>query len=148
MPKVDKIDLLSGLILVAVGLYFTIGALDYRMGTVIRMGPGFIPFSLGIIAIVLGLAIGIASFGREGELPDVNWRALLPVAASIAAFALVLPRLGVIAAIAATVLISSLASPRSRLVPTLLVVVAVSLMIWVGFVKILGMPIPVFRSPF
>lgn len=148
MPKVDKIDLLSGLGLVAVGLYFTVGALDYRMGTVVRMGPGFIPFSLGVIAMVLGLAIGLAALGRESELPSVNLRALLPVAASIAAFAVVLPRLGVIAAIAATVLISSLASPMSRLIPTLLVVVAVSLMIWVGFINVLGMPIPVFRSPF
>ncbi|MEO3388002.1 tripartite tricarboxylate transporter TctB family protein [Mesorhizobium sp. CAU 1741] len=148
MLKLDKTDLVSGLILVAIGLYFTVGALDYRMGTLTRMGPGFIPVSLGVVCIVLGLAVGIVSLGREGALPEVHWRAVVPVIASIAAFALILPRAGMLPAIAVTVGIAALASPRSRPLPTALVALCVGLLLWVGFIKILGMPIPVLRSPF
>jgi hypothetical protein len=148
MSKLDKTDLVSGLLLIAVGLCFAIGALDYRMGTVVRMGPGFVPFSLGLISIVLGIAVALTSLGREGGLPRLDWRTILPILVAIAVFALVLPRAGLIPAAILTVLVSSFASVPWRPLHILPLSIAVAVFVWIGFVLILGMPFPVIRSPF
>lgn len=148
MPKVDRSDLAGGAIMIAVGAYFAVGALDYRMGSLARMGPGFVPFSLGLIAIGLGLAIALAALGREGHLPTIKWRATLPVLASIAVFALLLPRAGLVPATIGSVAVSAVASPKARPLATLAVGVGVAVMIWISFIILLGRPIPVIRNPF
>lgn len=148
MPRLDKAELLSGALVVAIGAYFAIGALDYRMGTVIRMGPGFVPYHLGLIMVVLGGLIILSAFGRDDDLPRFDWRGMAFVAASIIAFGLLLPRAGLIPATVLTVMVASLASPSLRLpmFPVLAAVVAFGA--WMLFVKLLGLPIPVLRNPF
>lgn len=148
MLKIDKTDFLSGLIVLAVSSYFAYGALDYRIGTVIRMGPGYVPLALGLIGMGLGVLIMLSSLGRTGALESFNWRTVLPVVASIAAFGLLLNRVGLIPATLVAVLAATLASPKTRLVPALILGVVVSVLIWVCFVLLLGLPIPVLRSPF
>jgi hypothetical protein len=148
MSRVDKTDLLAGAVMVAIGGWFAIGALDYQMGTVVRMGPGYVPFGLGTIGVVLGLLIVLASLGRQGALPRLGWRAAVPVLAAIGIFALILPWAGLVPATVASVLVSSLASPTSTLRSTLAVAAAAAVLVWVGFVVLLGMPIAVFRNPF
>ena len=148
MLKIDKTDLLSGLIVLAVGSYFAYGALDYRIGTVIRMGPGYVPLALGLIAMGLGALIMLSSLGRSGALESFKWRVVLPIVASILAFWLLLPRVGVLPATFVTVLLSTLSSPKSRLVPAIILGVIVAVLIWACFVLLLGLPIPVLRSPF
>ena len=148
MLKIDKTDLLSGLIVLAVGSYFAYGALDYRIGTVIRMGPGYVPLALGLIAMGLGVLIMLSSLGRSGALESFRWRVVLPIVASILAFWLLLPRVGVLPATFVTVLLSTLSSPKSRLVPAIILGVIVAVLIWACFVLLLGLPIPVLRSPF
>src|SRR3546814_14301780 len=58
-----------GLIIAAVGGWFLVGAFDYRIGTAVRMGPGYLPMVFGIITLVLGLAIMLLALGRAGKLP-------------------------------------------------------------------------------
>jgi len=148
MLKIDKTDLLSGLIVLAVGSYFAYGALDYRIGTVIRMGPGYVPLALGLIAMGLGVLIMLSSLGRSGALESFRWRVVLPIVASILAFWLLLPRVGVLPATFVSVLVATLASPKSRLVPAIFLGVIIAVLIWACFVLLLGLPILVLRSPF
>nr|CAD6630346.1 tripartite tricarboxylate transporter TctB family protein [arsenite-oxidising bacterium NT-25] len=148
MSKIDKTDMLSGLVVLAISSYFAYGALDYRLGTVVRMGPGFVPFALGILGMVLGTAIIITSLGRTGALEDFRWRIVLPVTASIAAFALLLTYTGLLPATFFAVLIATLASEKFRLLPSLLLGVIVAAFAWLTFIILLGLPIPAFRSFF
>jgi hypothetical protein len=148
MFRVDKTDLLAGAVVVAIGGWFAIGALDYRMGTVMRMGPGFVPFGLGLIAVALGLLIMLAALTRPGALPRFSWRAALGVMAAIATFALILPWAGLVPATVASVLVSALASPTSTIRSACAVAAAAAVLVWLGFVILLGLPIPVFRNPF
>jgi Tripartite tricarboxylate transporter TctB family len=148
MSRADKTDLLAGAVIVAICGWFAIGALDYRMGTVVRMGPGFVPLGVGLMGIVLGLLIMLGALGRRGALPSFEWRAAAPVLTAIAVFALGLPWAGLIPATVASVLVSSIASPMSTLRATLAVAAAAASVVWVGFVILLGMPIPVLRNPF
>lgn len=148
MIKANKTDVLGGALVVALGAYFAYGALDYRLGTVVRMGPGYLPFALGIIAILLGAAIILTALGNEGEIEPFKARMVLPVLGSILAFALILPRAGLIPATIVAVCLASLSSPRSRPQVTLLSSVVVAFLVWVAFILLLGMPIPVLRNPF
>jgi len=148
MLKVDKTDLVSGIVVLLISGYFAYGALDYRMGTVVRMGPGYVPFALGLIGMALGAAIVLTSLGRSGALEGFRWRIVLPIVASIAAFALLLPRTGLIPAAFFSVLLATLASPKTRIVPATLLGAVVAILIWLCFVVLLGLPIPVLRSPF
>jgi hypothetical protein len=148
MLKVDKTDLVSGLVVLVISAYFAYGAMDYRIGTMARMGPGYVPFALGLMGMALGAVIVLTSFGRAGALEGFRWRVVLPVAASIAAFLLLLPRVGLLPATFVSVIAASMASPKSRVVPTLVLGAVVAVLIWISFVVLLGLPIPVLRSPF
>src|SRR5690606_26139494 len=114
MLKVDKTDLVSGIVVLLISGYFAYGALDYRMGTVVRMGPGYVPFALGLIGMALGAAIVLTSLGRSEALEGFRWRIVLPIVASIAAFAFLLPRTGLLPAAFFSVLLATLASPKTR----------------------------------
>jgi len=148
MVKLDKTDLISGLVVLGISSFFAYGALDYRIGTMTRMGPGYVPLILGLIGMALGVAIILTSIGRSGGLESFRWRVVLPVVASIAAFLLLLPRTGLIPATFVSVVVAAFASPKSRILPTLLLGVVVAVLIWISFVVLLGLLIPVLRSPF
>lgn len=142
MRQVDRTDILAGLFVIAFGLYFLIGGLEYRMGTVVRMGPGFVPAALGGIAVILGLAICAAAFRRAGAWPRIDWRQTLMVLAAIPVFALLLERTGLLPAAFLAVLVASAALPVTRPLTNVILAAAVALGAWAVFVLLLGMPIP------
>lgn len=147
MFRADRGDLLAGLTIAAVGGWFFVGAFDYRIGTAVRMGPGYLPMVFGIITVVLGLAIVLLALGRDGKLPLPAPRACLAVLISIAGFALVLPRAGLIPAALVAVMIATRGDRDARLTTSLLLAVCVAASSWFVFVELLGMAMPVFRMP-
>lgn len=146
--KADRKDLLGGAIVLVMGACFAIGALDYRLGTLARMGPGFVPLTLGLIGMALGAAIMLSAIGREGRLAALMPAMVLPVLAAILAFALLLPRAGLLPAVFVSILLSSLSSPRSTLRGAVILAVCVSALISICFVLLLGVQIPLIRRPF
>ncbi len=76
------------------GLVMALKGPSYRMGTLMHMGPGFLPTVLGVILIGLGIAIAIASLApsdeeEEGILPENReWWAWTCILASPLAFML------------------------------------------------------------
>jgi hypothetical protein len=148
MSKVDRVDLLSAILILVIGAYFFIGAQEYRMGTVSRMGPGFVPYWLGLIAMGLGAAIGASALGKSSDMPAFSVRAAVSVLAAIGLFALTLPRFGLVPAVAIATTVSILGNPDARLVPSAITVLAITLMCWLLFLLLLGLPIPAFRLDF
>jgi hypothetical protein len=54
------------------GLVMSLKGPSYRLGSLMHMGPGFLPTALGIILICLGIAIAIGSLATaEGEEEDI-----------------------------------------------------------------------------
>jgi hypothetical protein len=145
--RVDKGDLLAGVIITAIGGAFAYGALDYRLGTIVRMGPGYLPMAFGIIAIALGLLIMALALGREGAVPLPSPRAALAVLGSIASFGLLLPYLGLVPAVLATVMIATRGDRDARLSTSLILAVSVALATWIVFIEILGLTMQAFRLP-
>ena len=58
-----KRDFYAGGLVILLGLVMALKGPTYRLGTLMHMGPGFLPTALGVILIFLGILITGAAFG-------------------------------------------------------------------------------------
>ena len=96
-----------------IGLFFTIIATQYPMGTAAKMGPGYFPFYLGILMTLLGLFILIKSMGAKAaieSIPPFNWKIIGLITGSVILYGILLPTMGFIVAIFVLVFMSASAS--------------------------------------
>jgi hypothetical protein len=139
-------DFYAGLLFMAFGAAFMWGATYYSMGTAARMGPGYFPVVLGGVLIGLGALIflnGLAPTSEDGRIGAFHFKPAVLVLGGIAAFALLLRTVGFVAAILAIILVSSLASPESRLKESLLSAIVLCLASLAIFVYGLNLQFPV-----
>lgn len=149
MYRLDYVDLVAGALLIAFGAAVTYTSVThYPMGTPGRMGPGMFPAGLGVVLAVFGLILGLQALRRPGEKPNIRVFSPLFVLGGIAAFAAVIVPFGLIPAIVAVVVISSLADLRIRPVSLVISCVGLSLAAPFIFVFCLGLQIPLLRWPF
>jgi hypothetical protein len=88
-------DLASGILLIAVGTAFAVGATNYDFGSSAHPGPGYFPFGLGILLAILGLVILLGARRGSGDtLGAIPWRPLAGIVGALVFFACALPRLG------------------------------------------------------
>lgn len=126
MPQIRRAlkDVLAGAIFIALGLAFAAGSLAYDIGTPVRMGPGYVPLSLGMLLAALGILVIVKGFiAGEGEpIGEVDWRAVVLITAALLFFGLTVRGLGVVGALIGAALLATLArsqtSPREALVIT------------------------------
>jgi hypothetical protein len=64
---IGKRDFYAGGLMLLLGLGITLKGSTYRGGTLMHMGPGFLPTSLGILLMLLGIAIAAASLTGDGD---------------------------------------------------------------------------------
>jgi hypothetical protein len=106
-------DWLSGLIFLFFGVLFAWGATFYRMGVKSRMGPGYFPFLLGLLLALIGMVLVVRSVsvatGGKGKVERLHVKPMTLVLGAIAAFALLLNQAGLIVALFALIIVSSLA---------------------------------------
>lgn len=120
-------DFASGLMFMAIGTAFALGATDYTIGTAARMGPAYFPLMLGVMLALLGAGVVAMSLvnGRPDGAPigRIAWKPLLLIVGANLAFGVLLggiqtvgvPAMGLIVTIFAVVVISSLAGNQFRL---------------------------------
>ncbi len=144
MRHFDPVELLAGLLIIAIGAFFFIGAQEFSMGTVARMGPGYVPRGLGMIGIGLGLVILTGAIRMPGRLPHFSVRAVATILGSIAVFGVLLTHIGLVGATLAASATAMLGNPDAgwRLIAVTSAVLAV--LCWVLFVLLLRLPIPAF----
>jgi Tripartite tricarboxylate transporter TctB family len=142
-------NLLAGLMFVAFGLAGLWLGRDLETGTASDMGPGYFPFVVCALLIVLGGALAAASLLRAGEPAEgLAWKPLLLITLAALAFAFLLKPLGLVGTLAATTVLASAAGTmlqplRLALLATVLIAVNVGV-----FVVVLKMPIPLWPSVF
>lgn len=148
-------DFVSGLLFVIVGAAFALGAGRYATGTAADMGPGYFPRVLGVLLTLLGTAITVRSLLRDipggGAVGKWAWRPFGHVLAANLAFGVLLgglpgiglPSSGMVVAIYALIVIASRAGEDFRLRDALILATVLSLVSYLGFVVLLGLPIPV-----
>lgn len=62
---VRKRDFYAGGLMLLLGLGVALKGSTYRAGTLMHMGPGFLPTALGILLVLLGIAIAAASLAPD-----------------------------------------------------------------------------------
>ncbi len=137
-------DIYAGALFVAFGLAFALGSRSYSMGTLQHMGPAYFPFVLGILMATLGIFVGLRSVGIDNPgSVRVAVRPLLFMVAGAVLFAVMVEPLGLTAALAGLIFLSSLGGSEFRLREVLILWVALSLIAMGVFVYGLGLPFKV-----
>jgi hypothetical protein len=142
-------DFVAGLLYIAIGLAFAIGSWGYPMGTAARMGPGYLPFWVGLIMTGIGLLVLAGALRSHGD-PEVleRWalKPLFVILGSVVVFGLLFDTMGLIVSVIVLTTGSSLASPEFTWRATLLNTVALVVIAVVVFVHALGLQLPVWPA--
>ena len=137
-------DLAFAAFLVALGALAFALASELTVGTAAAMGPGYVPRWLALIIMIYGGALGVRSaFSGGVSFPDMAWRPLLLISASVAVFAILLPVAGLAITSLAVVVCAGWAAYDVRMHENALLAVALAIFAVVLFVTVLGLPIPV-----
>ena len=106
-------DFGAGIMYMVIGLFFTIVATNYPMGTAAKMGPGYFPFYLGILMFLLGLLVAVKAVGAKAaieSIPKFNWKVMAQITGAVVLYGLLLPRMGFLVAVVVLVFVSASAS--------------------------------------
>ena len=145
-------DFASGIMFLAVGIAFAIGATTYAFGNSARPGPGYFPLLLGIILSILGAVVLFTSLTIESEggdpIGDIAFKPLGLVLGAVALFGFLLPLAGMIVAVPVLIWIASLAGDEYHWKGTLMMCVILTFFSWLVFVKGLGLTIPMLPPAF
>jgi putative Ca2+/H+ antiporter (TMEM165/GDT1 family) len=64
---VRKRDFYAGGLMSLLGLGIALKGTTYRAGTLMHMGPGFLPTALGVLLVLIGIAIAAVALNETGE---------------------------------------------------------------------------------
>ena len=146
----DRNDFAAGLVFIAVGVFYGLMSTDLQLGNALDMGPGYFPFVLCGILVLLGSAILVRSLVIADDSPfgSVPWRALVTIPLAIIVFGAGLTYLGLFAAVFITAFTASLASARTRMPLAVVVSLSLAVLCTLVFVYGVGLHIPVLGSWF
>ena len=151
-------DFFSGVMFLAVGIAFAIGAKNYTFGTAARMGPGYFPMMLGIILAGLGVLIMVQAFLKKVEggekIGAWAWKPLSYIIAANLLFGVLLgglpkfgiPAMGMIVAIYGLTIVSSLAGERFNWKEVLVLATVLAILSYCAFILLLKLQFPVWPS--
>jgi hypothetical protein len=136
--------------MVLFGLFAAVNGPRYNLGTLMHMGPGFMPTALGVILICLGLVTAgtavAAAEGEEGILPEhpqwLGWGCIL---AGPLAFILFGKIGGMIPGTFACVFVSALGDRDATWRGALILATVVTTFGVLLFHWVLGIPMPILR---
>jgi hypothetical protein len=138
-------DFSAGLMFIAIGGVFAIGATQYPMGTAVRMGPAYFPSILGWLTVALGAFVLVMSFLEDDEEPtNTAWRPLILVIGSVMAFAALINTGGLITATVVQIVLSALGGHEFKWKEAIISSVLMSITVWAVFDKALGLPFKLF----
>ena len=141
-------DFWAGLMFIAFGLAFMVGALkSYQMGTAVRMGPGYFPTVLGGMLAVLGLIVLLGSFAVAGpKVPKFHFRPMFFVLLGCLVFAYILKPAGFVVSIFALIIISAAGGHEFKWKEVLILSVVLAVFSVLVFVKGLTLPFPIWPA--
>jgi hypothetical protein len=149
---VRKRDFYAGGLMALLGLGIALKGATYRAGTLMHMGPGFLPTALGVILVLLGIAIGVAALAPDdghGDsqriLPEnPQWLAWLCILMSPVAFIFFGRYFGMAPGTFACVFIAALGDNNKTWLGTFILATVVTVFGVGLFSYFLQVPMPVF----
>lgn len=146
MPRAGGLrnDQVSGLILVAIGLFAAWENRSYPLGSLAEPGPGYVPLLIAIILGAIGLLIAVRG-GTSARLSDSTWpegRRAVVILAACAVATYALEPLGYRISIAALLVFFLGVLERKKPFTVLLVAVGFSLLSFYVIGTLLHVPLP------
>lgn len=139
--RFDRTEAVCGLLFIVMGLAFAMQAYGLDLGSAFRMGPGYFPFLLSIILIILGGIIFIKAANFQSEpMSPIAWRGVIFILSAPIFFGLTVRGLGFVASIFITAMIASFASHKMK--PSMAVILAFSLTVFCVLVFDYGLGLP------
>ena len=140
----DLKDILAGLLFVAFGLAFAILSISYEIGSTLKMGPGYFPFVLGGLLVILGGAILVKGFRAGGgeDIGVIPWRALALILGAVVLFGLTVRGLGLVPTVLLVAVMSVFASRRTNVVMALAISAGLTVACVLVFVVALRLRLP------
>ena len=144
-------DMVAGLFFSVCGLFAILYASDLPFGTTARMGSGYFPTVLGYLLTFLGIVISLkGAFIKAKETNETIYRfdirIVSVVVLSVAAFAALLPYLGLFLSLTIMVAFSALANVRPNWKETLGFITFINLFVWIVFIVLIDLHVPMWPS--
>ena len=143
----SKKDLYAGIMFIAIGVFFALWALNYPMGSSVRMGPAYFPTVLGWLLGALGLIIAIRGF----TIPDVDpnptkWHPLIFINSSAVVFGLLIDplKIGFVGAVVVSVIVCAYGGYEFKWKEALIEAGVLICVCYGAFVYGLGLPFRLF----
>lgn len=139
-------DVASGILVMAIGALFLMVGWDLEFGSSLRMGPGYIPFVLSVLTVLLGAVLtwkGLQSAPVASGMTQLPWIGLFGNLGAVLFFGLTVRGLGLAPVVAITVLITASTSRYARLHVSLALALGVAAFCALLFRQLLGLPVPV-----
>jgi hypothetical protein len=139
--RVDFKDFAFGTFLIALALIAFGATGSLTIGTAADMGPGFVPRALAWIILAFGVTFLVTGFAKaRAPIPAPAWRPLAAILASIALFAVLFAKLGLIVACVGAVVVAGAATSPVRWLQLVAFGVVIAAFSALLFVKGLGLP--------
>jgi len=138
----------SGVLMMLIGLGAAIRGIDYKVGTLKQMGPGFVPVAEGVLLALIGGAIilqAIRTTQATKESGTPQWRGWLCIIFALIAFVILGTYGGLLPASFAIVFISALGDRNNSLKDALLLALALTAVCVLVFHWALGVQFPLFQ---
>jgi len=135
-------DVVAGALFMLIGAFALVVGRGYPAGSAMRMGPGYFPAILGMILILLGAWIGLRAFrSRKWEPVEwAGWKPLAWISVSMLLFGFLMPRFGLIPALAVMFPLAAAAGREFRVREV--VVLTVVMCVFAGGVFVYGLKLP------
>jgi putative tricarboxylic transport membrane protein len=140
-------DVISGVVVIAIGAGFLLFGRELGMGTSIRMGPGYFPTILSILMIALGAVITVLALrkpAREIGAGILPWRGIILVIGATLLFGITLRGIGLAPAVVIIVLATAWASRYASLRASVPLSIGLAVFCALLFIRGLGLPLPLF----
>lgn len=149
----SKRDFYAGGLMILLGLFVALKGTTYRAGTLMHMGPGFLPTALGVLLVLLGIAIAAAGLSSAPDAhgddqrilpPNPQWFAWGCILASPVAFIFFGRYFGMAPGTFACVLIAALGDKTATWRGTIILATVVTVFGVGLFSYFLQVPMPIF----
>jgi putative Ca2+/H+ antiporter (TMEM165/GDT1 family) len=146
-----KRDFYAGGLIALIGAVAIEEGLSEEIGSLIQMGPGFMPLVLGIVLMVLGIAIAASAKPAETEDPAAaqpshnDWRAWLCIVAGPALFIVLGEVAGYVPATLVSVFVAAMGDRSATLKSAATLSACVTVFGGLLFIYLLNVPFPLFR---
>ena len=143
----SKKDLYAGIMFIFLGGFFALWALNYPMGTAVRMGPAYFPTVLGWMTAGLGVIIALRGFTTPDEEPRITqWKPLLLINGAAVVFGLLVDplKIGFVGAVVVSVIICAAGGYEFKWKEAIIEATVLIVVCWAAFVWGLGLPFRMF----